>query len=418
MARPQEARAVEYPRSAAKPVLPIYVDPETGHIHSIGDAIADDVDRSSVPRPRRDGRALAPPSRRHRDALGAHAGGAPKELATWVRPGQLEPRTRQTGTVYYLQAERSRASAAGRGDDHGPQARRLRRGLLHARDRRDDPAQARLEHAIAQRETDGTNMLPGSSLAGRFRYPKSLYAVEDALRFFVGRQARRSGRSTSSRLRHDRPRRHASQQAGRRPPPVDHASRTTRCRPTSRPTLSREGLRPGDPNGRRWASASTSRSRASAQRSPARHPEASRSKATTSSLTSSRWLDGFEENVEFFDLTYEDPERVRYGPGFDAVAPLLWLRAGARGRSRSSIEARRSEVTDAYGDPLRPRRLRPSLTPSGRRRRADRVHRHRRRDPVPGRRRAATRHVEPVRLYAAYLDNFGIAAEGLECGSR
>jgi len=41
--------------------------------------------------------------------------------------------------------------------------------------------------------------------------------------------------------------------------------------------------------------------------------------------------DGFEENLEFFDLVYEDPERVRYGLGFQALAPLLWLRAGGRG---------------------------------------------------------------------------------------
>ena len=47
----------------------------------------------------------------------------------------------------------------------------------------------------------------------------------------------------------------------------------------------------------------------------------------------------FEENVEFFTLTYEDADRVRLGAAFEAVAPLLWLRAGAEGPRIDSISA-------------------------------------------------------------------------------
>lgn len=38
-----------------------------------------------------------------------------------------------------------------------------------------------------------------------------------------------------------------------------------------------------------------------------------------------------EENVDFFRLTYEDENRVELGQRFDAIAPLLWLKAGGRG---------------------------------------------------------------------------------------
>jgi adenine-specific DNA-methyltransferase len=41
--------------------------------------------------------------------------------------------------------------------------------------------------------------------------------------------------------------------------------------------------------------------------------------------------DGFAENAEFFDLTYEDPERIRHDLAFAAIAPLLWMRAGSEG---------------------------------------------------------------------------------------
>lgn len=42
--------------------------------------------------------------------------------------------------------------------------------------------------------------------------------------------------------------------------------------------------------------------------------------------------EGFEENVEFFKLTYEDNQLVRLGRKFNAIAPLLWMRAGAEGK--------------------------------------------------------------------------------------
>jgi adenine-specific DNA-methyltransferase len=41
--------------------------------------------------------------------------------------------------------------------------------------------------------------------------------------------------------------------------------------------------------------------------------------------------DGLEENVEFLELTYEDPDLISLGRKFEAIAPLLWLKAGSRG---------------------------------------------------------------------------------------
>jgi len=40
---------------------------------------------------------------------------------------------------------------------------------------------------------------------------------------------------------------------------------------------------------------------------------------------------GFQENVEFFELTYQDAAAVELDLAFEAVAPLLWLRAGGLG---------------------------------------------------------------------------------------
>ena len=40
---------------------------------------------------------------------------------------------------------------------------------------------------------------------------------------------------------------------------------------------------------------------------------------------------GFAENVEFLELEYLDPAAVELDRSFDAIAPMLWMRAGGVG---------------------------------------------------------------------------------------
>ena len=54
--------------------------------------------------------------------------------------------------------------------------------------------------------------------------------------------------------------------------------------------------------------------------------------------------DGLDENVEFFKLTYQDPNRVARGRAYTDVAPLLWLAAGGTG-------PRINEACDSYAAP-------------------------------------------------------------------
>lgn len=44
-----------------------------------------------------------------------------------------------------------------------------------------------------------------------------------------------------------------------------------------------------------------------------------------------KWADGFDENVAFFDLALLERDDVELGNDNDKLAPLLWLKAGARG---------------------------------------------------------------------------------------
>lgn len=69
--------------------------------------------------------------------------------------------------------------------------------------------------------------------------------------------------------------------------------------------------------------------------------------------------DGLSENVEFLKLTYQDPLAVELDAAFEAVAPLLWLRAGGRGPVIETRSANGWAVTERYGILFDPDQWRP-----------------------------------------------------------
>ena len=120
--------------------------------------------------------------------------------------------------------------------------------------------------------------------------------------------------------------------------------------------------------------------------------------------------EGFEENAEFFTLTYEAPVAVSHNLAFQRVAPLLWMRAGSEGRRIDDLPSQGWEVADTYGllvdldratefcaaavavDGLRVAYI---VTDDDRRFQAVT--------------RALPDTIEPVRLYESYLSNFRFA---------
>ena len=186
-------------------------------------------------------------------------------------------------------------------------------------------------------------LLPGR----RFPFPKSLYAVEDALRFFIGNKPDAlvldffAGSGTTAhavaRLNH--------QDGGRRQAVLVTNNEVSA---EEAQALHRRGHCPGDPE---WEALGiyehVTRPRIVAAitgRTPSGQPVRGDYKFTDGFPMA----DGLAENVEFFDLTYEDPERVRLDYAFQAVAPMLWLRAGGRG-SRFDRRSGAFEIADRYG---------------------------------------------------------------------
>ena len=170
-------------------------------------------------------------------------------------------------------------------------------------------------------------ILPGRS----FPYPKSLYAVEDALRYVVADKPEAivldffagSGTTAHALMRLNR------QDGGRR---QSISVTNNEVSPEEQGRLRANGLRPGDPE---WE-----------QYGICNHITKARLEAVVTGTTPDgsaitgdyKFTDefpishGFEENVEFLAITYEAPLRVASHRDFERIAPLLWLRAGSRGK--------------------------------------------------------------------------------------
>lgn len=193
----------------------------------------------------------------------------------------------------------------------------------------------------------GTALLRDMLPDRRFPYPKSLYAVEDSLRFsvldkpdaivldfFAG-----SGTTSHAVMRLNR------QDGGRR---QCISVTNNEVSAEDQRSLSERSLRPGDSD---WECCGI-----------CEHITKPRIEAAITGKTPSgapvkgdyRFMDefpiaeGFTENAEFFTLTYEAPLSVSTNHAFTRIAPLLWLRAGSRGRRIESL-ADGWDVADAYG---------------------------------------------------------------------
>ena len=180
----------------------------------------------------------------------------------------------------------------------------------------------------------------------QFPFPKSLYAVEDALRFYVGDKPSAlivdffAGSGTTA---------HAVMRLNKQ----DNGWRkcilvtNNEVSADEQVGLREQGLRPGDPD---WEALGICEYIAKPRIMAAvtgKTPDGSPIEGDYKFTDESRMADGFGENVEFFTMTYEAPRPVAHNRAFEAVAPLLWLRAGSQGRR---IEKARHDfdVADTY----------------------------------------------------------------------
>ncbi len=394
-------------RRGARPkqFYPVFVDVRTGYIRSIGKEITDDVDRLTIPAP--EGTLAVWPLLP--DGTEGLWGVTPDTARAYLLGGYLRGRNYKPDTKYvaiqYLPSgtvaavESGDIDVTGRDEDGAVIATyKTAKGVIPKRV---------WNVASHNAETGGTVLISKLIPGRRFPFPKSLFAVEDVLRFFVVDKPTAtvvdffagSGTTAHAVMRLNK------QDGGRRRAIVVTNNEVAVDEQTA---LRDVGLRPGDTEWEKWGICehiTKPRIRAAVTGvTPTGEPVKGDYKFTDEFPM----VNGFAENVEFFTLTYEAPLRVASNREFAKIAPLLWLRAGSTGRRIDDISAG-WEMSEVYGvladldradDFLRALagndRVAVAFIVTDEDRLFESVSQR-----LPDR-------VEPVRLYEAYLRNFEI----------
>jgi adenine-specific DNA-methyltransferase len=252
----------------------------------------------------------------------------------------------------------------------------------------------------------GSRLLIKTIPQHRFPFPKSLYAVEDVLRFFVARRKNAtildyfSGSGTTAHAvmrlnRQDGGRRQCISVTNNEVAAEEHA------------TLRKEGLRPGDPEWERWGICDHITKPRIAAAITGKTPDGKDIEGDYKFIDEFPMAEGFEENAEFFTLTYETPVSVSHNRAFARIAPLLWMRAGSVGRRIDALPEKGWDVAESYGlltDLDKASAFCKAVTAKKNIRIAYIVTDDERRFQSVARQLPAM--VEPVRLYESYLTNF------------
>jgi len=386
----------------------IFIDEATQKIHSIGDPLDDDIDRHSVVPP--PGCIACFPLKPDPDETEMLWGLTPSSLRSLVQDGFARVTSTGRGasgyTVQYLASGTVEAIRNGAAIITGRDSRGAVEGRFVSNTVMPKTTWAKDSHNA---QTSGT-LIVGALLPGRrFPFPKSLFAVEDALRFFLKSKPEAvvldffagSGTTAHAIFRLNK------QDSGRRRAILVTNNEVSE---EEQSVLRGSGLRPGDPE---WELLGI-----------CDHITKPRIKAAITGMTPEgipvtgryRYVDefaisdGFPENVEFFTLTYEAPLRVQSNREFGKIAPFLWLKAGARGRRIESLVSG-WDVSETYGvianldllgDFLEALVNQPDVKIAFIVTDDDRLFEATSRELPLG--------VEPVRLYESYLRNFEIDA--------
>ena len=255
----------------------------------------------------------------------------------------------------------------------------------------------------------GKKVLGALLLTRSFPFPKSLYAVEDSLQLFVANKQNAtvldffSGSGTTA---------HAVMRLNRQ----DGCHRQCICVTNNevaadeQKALREQGQRPGDDEWEQWGICDyITKPRVRAAITGKTHDGQS-IKGDYKFTDEFPMSEGFEENAEFFTLTYETPVSVNHNRAFARIAPLLWLRAGSRGQRIDKLPHAGWGVVESYGLLVDVDSATPFIKAVGKAKDLRMVYIVTDDDR---RFQAIARHlpdgVEPVRLYESYLTNFSFA---------
>ncbi len=325
---------------------PIYVYEDGSGIHSVGDTVlltenepsASPAGTVAIWPPRSNGQqfswSVVPETLRDLMSKGA------------VRTGRIDL-ARKSVPIYYLSFNQLAAIDEGRlqvvGTAHDGTLE-----LRYAEGTRSAAPRTVWNMTAHDAGSHGTSLLRTFMPDRRFPFPKSLYAVEDALRFFVANKPEAvvldffSGSGTTA---------HAvmrlNKQDGGRRQCISVTNNEVAADEQKR--LREQGLRPGDAEWEKWGICDYITKPRIEAAITGRTPDGEPIKGDYKFTDEFPMADGFEENAEFFTLTYETPVGVSHNQAFSRIAPVLWMKAGSLGQRIDRLPVAGWEVSETYG---------------------------------------------------------------------
>ncbi|MCA3158571.1 MAG: site-specific DNA-methyltransferase [Burkholderiales bacterium] len=327
--------------------FPIFISPNDGRIVSIGDAIPLDVDKSTIAVPeglaviwpqRADGREgywrTSPPNARARLEKGLlRLGRSSKASSGW------SVLTVNSGTEERI--KKGEVAVESRNPDGSANLIELFGNEL----RSPKTVWNKVSHNAGWH---GSKLLAGMLPRREFPFPKSLFAVEDALRFFISKKPDAiildffSGSGTTA---------HAVMRLNKQ----DGGSRqcisvtNNEVAADEQKALREQGLCPGDAEWEKHGICDYITKPRVAAAITGKTPSGEPIKGDYKFTDEFPMAEGFEANAEFFTLTYEARNAVNHNLAFARIAPLLWLRAGAQGRRINKLPSKGWALADTYG---------------------------------------------------------------------
>jgi len=386
---------------------PIYVNKDGSGIHSIGDTVPIGGDDHVVPPP--DTVAIWPPST---DGQQYSWSVIPETLRELMKRGAVRigrvNLARNSVPIYYLsfnqlqKIEEGQIRVTGRNPDGSLQ-------IAYAEGERSTAPKTVWHMTSHDAGSHGTNIIRSLLPGRRFPFPKSLYAVEDALRFFVANKPNAvildffSGSGTTA---------HAVMRLNRQDGGHRQCISVTNNEVAAdeQKALRAQGLRSGDAEWEKYGICDFITKPRVTAAITGKTQDGNAIKGDYKFTDEFPMAEGFEENAEYFTLSYEAKSAVNHNLAYARIAPLLWLRAGARGRRIDKLPAEGWVVADTYGLLTEVDQATPFVQAfnkaSGLRVAYIVTDDDRRFQAITKR---LPDGVEPVRLYESYLTNFSFA---------
>lgn len=325
---------------------PIWVDINTQKIDSVGDPLPLGKDRESVEKPREGVQAIWP--MRQDGSEGRWQCSAAEVVARKAQGRIRLGRATSYGfVVNYLPKGEWEHIQNGLFDIEGY----AEDGSIIAYLKIDEDKSRRAPtqwHLPAHNASENGSTLLRKFIPGRkFPFPKSLYAVEDTIRFFTADKPNAlivdffagSGTTAHAVMRLNK------QDEGQR---VSISITNNEVSADEQKALIKKNLRPGDHDWEQYGICDyVTKPRVTAAIT-GNTPEGEPVRGDYKFIDEFPMAEGFEANAVFFTLTYESSTRIRHNMAFRKIAPLLWLRAGSQGRIIHSLEENGWDIADNY----------------------------------------------------------------------